>query len=260
MPARNVPYGMGARAGAVTPTAPATASLESVLAWNTTTNELEFAADTAVGRFNFSLTNISTAPVTLTGVGTSCGCTAARLPNLPITVQPQASISFEVDMNISGKHGIVEKTVTLSTDKGIQQLYVISNIKPAANAMSDTDRRQNLEMAVADRQAIFRDDCARCHVEPTQKKTGKELFMAACGICHEAEHRATMVPDLHNLPVETSAAFWSTWITYGKPNTLMAAFAQSQGGILTQDQITSLVDYLVEAIPPKPVPLAHKLE
>ena len=64
--------------------------------------------------------------------------------------------------------------------------------------------------------------------------------------------------DAPDLPVETSAAFWSTWITYGKPNTLMPAFSQSQGGILTQEQITSLVDYLVEAIPPKPAQPVRK--
>jgi len=258
MPTRNAPYGMGARLNSGE--TPAPASLESVLSWNTMTNELELEAGTPVAKFHFSLTNISTAPVVLTGVGTSCGCTAAQLPNLPTTVQAGASLGFEVDMNINGKHGMVEKTVTLTTDKGEQKLYVISNIKEANTTMSDADRRQNLESAIADRQAIFRDDCARCHVEPARNKTGKELYTALCGVCHEAEHRASMVPDLHNLPVETSAAFWSTWATYGKPNTLMPAFAQSQGGILTQDQITSLVDYLVEAFPPKPVPPAHKME
>jgi cytochrome c553 len=260
-PQRTAPYGVGARpdsgaASAQTQTVP----METILAWNKVTNEVEVEAGSMVNRFNFILTNISTGPVTLTAVGTSCGCTAAKLPDLPKTVQPKESLGFEVDMNISGKHGIVEKTVTLSTDKGDQKLYVISNIKAVVTGMSDDDRKQNLQMSIADRQAIFRDDCARCHVEPTRNKTGKELFAAACGICHEAEHRATMVPDLHTLPVETSAAFWSTWITYGKPNTLMPAFSQNQGGNLTPDQITSLVDYLVTAIPPRPVqPAAPKV-
>ena len=259
-PVRNAPYGLGGRLNSGVVPAPATPSLDSVLAWNTTTNELEIEGGSAVARFHFSLTNISTAPVTLTGVGTSCGCTAAQLPNLPTTVKPGDSMTFEVDMNISGKHGIVEKTVTLTTDKGEQKLYVISNIKAMAMdmTMSAADRRQNLEAAIADRQAVFRDDCARCHVEPAHNKMGKELFASLCAVCHEGEHRASMVPDLHNLPVETSAAFWSTWITYGKPNTLMPAFSQTQGGILTDAQITSLVDYLVEAIPPKPVQQVNK--
>lgn len=227
--------------------------LDSLLAWNQTTIETEVEADTPVARFDFSFTNVSPEAITVTGVSTSCGCTTAHLPDLPKKIGPAESLDFEVDMHIAGKHGRVEKVVTLATDKGNKQLHVISIIKPEMSGMSADARKENLEMAIADRQAVFRDDCARCHVAPTQNKTGKELFAAACGICHESDHRASMVPDLHNLPVETSSAFWSTWITYGKPNSLMPAFAKSQGGILTDDQITSLVDYLVEAIPPKPV-------
>ena len=81
---------------------------------------------------------------------------------------------------------------------------------------------------------------------------GQELFVAACGICHEAEHRASMVPDLHALPHETSRGFWYVWITFGKTNSLMPGFAESEGGPLTSEQIGTLVDYLSETIPSKP--------
>jgi len=239
------------------PGQPATNALEKILAWNKTTNELEIEAGAATATFNFSVTNISPTPVRLMTVDTSCHCTTARLPDLPMALPPRASLSFEVDVDISDKQGQVTKVVTLSTDKGEQDLLVIADIKPVMTGLSADDRRDNIKTATVDRQAVFRDDCARCHVEPAQRKMGKELFIAACGICHESDHRATMVPDLHHLPVETSAAFWSTWITYGKPNTLMPAFAESQGGFLTPEQVTSLVDYLVGAIPPQanPAPL-----
>ena len=95
-------------------------------------------------------------------------------------------------------------------------------------------------------------DCARCHVEPVIGKMGKDLFTAACGICHEGEHRATMVPDLHALPHETNAEFWKTWTAHGKIGSLMPAFAQTDGGPLSDQQIASLTDYLVKAIPSKP--------
>ena len=75
---------------------------------------------------------------------------------------------------------------------------------------------------------------------------------AACAVCHEAKHRASMVPDLHNLKVPTSEEFWRTWITAGKAGTLMPAFATSQGGPLNDMQIASLAAYLNAIIPPTP--------
>ncbi len=80
-------------------------------------------------------------------------------------------------------------------------------------------------------------------------KYSKDLFDSVCGVCHEAEHRASMVPDLHNLKVPTNPDFWRTWITFGKPGTLMPAFAASQGGPLSDVQISSLAAYLNSTIP-----------
>jgi mono/diheme cytochrome c family protein len=78
---------------------------------------------------------------------------------------------------------------------------------------------------------------------------GHELYVSACGICHDAEHRATMVPNLRMLARETNADYWKAMIVLGKPGTLMPAFSTNEGGPLTDEQITSLVDYLVKAIP-----------
>jgi mono/diheme cytochrome c family protein len=51
------------------------------------------------------------------------------------------------------------------------------------------------------------------------------------------------------LTAPTSHEFWRTWITYGKPGSLMPAFATSQGGPLTDMQIASLASYLDAAHP-----------
>src|SRR6202012_4112996 len=84
-------------------------------------------------------------------------------------------------------------------------------------------------------------------------KLGKDLYTSICGICHESDHRASFVPDLHKLPEPTNPEFWKNWIMHGKPGTLMPAFAQSEGGFLTETQIESLVAYLSATIPPHPV-------
>src|SRR6185503_8056367 len=122
-------------------------------------------------------------------------------------------------------------------DKGAKQLNVKANIpSPEVAAPSPVmDRNKNQELAKADRQAVFRGDCASCHVEPAKGKFGKELYDKSCGVCHDSEHRASMVPNLHALNHDTNADFWKTWISQGKPGSLMPAVATSQGGPLRDD-------------------------
>ena len=132
------------------------------------------------------------------------------------------------------------------------------NIQPAPPVapMSAEDRARGIAAAKIDRQAVFKDDCASCHVKNIQGTFGKPLFDAICAVCHEANPRATMVPDLHNLKDPTSEEFWRTWVTSGKAGTLMPAFATSQGGPLTDMQIASLAAYLNAIIPPHTPPPA----
>ncbi|MEI9961295.1 MAG: c-type cytochrome [Limisphaerales bacterium] len=121
--------------------------------------------------------------------------------------------------------------------------------------MTDADRAHAVEMAKVDRQAVFKGDCASCHVKPGNGKYGKALYDAVCGICHETEHRATFVPDLHALKIPTNAEFWRTWIANGRPGSLMPAFSTTQGGPLNDMQIASIAAYLNQAIPSTvPVP------
>jgi mono/diheme cytochrome c family protein len=150
------------------------------------------------------------------------------------------------------------KTLTVSADKGIKVLNVTTKMLPESAAMTEMDRTNNLKLATADRQAVFKGDCIQCHVATAldaagHEKLGQDLYTAVCGICHEAAHQATFVPNLHRLPEPTSAEFWRNWIMHGKPGTLMPAFAKSEGGILSDPQVNSLVQYLSATVPARPV-------
>jgi len=54
---------------------------------------------------------------------------------------------------------------------------------------------------------------------------------------------------LRALKTEIDTNYWRTWITYGKTNTLMPAFLNSEGGPLEAAQIDSLVAYMTNAFP-----------
>lgn len=192
--------------------------------------------------FTFHLTNSSALEdVLITAVRPSCGCTTAKMPPLPWRLAPGAAGEIETTVDIRGKRGLVNKVVTVESSAGTNLLTLVINIPEG--------RARNMDLALADRQAVFRGECATCHVQPTVGQTGVALYQAACGICHESDHRATMVPNLAALNKPTGRDYWDGWVRKGKVGSLMPAFAQSEGGPLDENQIKSLADYLAGHFP-----------
>jgi mono/diheme cytochrome c family protein len=223
---------------------------DGVLAWDELTKATDAAADQTQAHFTFNFTNISSGKVAILNVHPSCGCTTAQLPPLPWIVAAGANGQIGLTVDLRGKSGALFKTVNVSTDKGSKTLMLRINIlPPVIPTMTDADRARGLAAAKVDRQAVFKNDCATCHSTPAQGKYGKMLFDAVCAVCHESEHRATMVPDLHKLIIPTNVDFWQTWIAHGKPGSLMPAFSTAEGGPLNDVQIASLAAYLNSAIP-----------
>ncbi len=248
---------------------------DSTLRWDATMKTTNVPADTANAHFIFYFTNVAVQvdrtaktnadgevlwmtngmtplPVTILDVHPSCGCTTAQLPPLPWTLPPGANSRIGVTVNLAGKYGTVVKSVTVSTDQGTRDLIVQIMIRPPViPVLTDAERIQQMAIAKADRQAVFKNDCANCHEKHGEYKYGQALYVADCAICHDAKNRASMVPDLHSLKVPTNDEFWRTWINHGKPGTFMPAFSSADGGPLSDMQIASLAAYLNSAIPSK---------
>jgi mono/diheme cytochrome c family protein len=248
---------------AATPTAavnssPMVAKMEdlpaSILAWDSLDKSVVVEFGTIDTNFIFCLTNVSSEALVVLGVRTSCGCTTAQLPPLPWKIEPGSNGVINVDMNIAGKSGTVIKSVSVETDQGTKHLIVRATILPlpSATAMEAGARERNQMLAQVDRQMVFKGDCASCHVEPGKGKKGPELYTAVCGVCHEAEHRSTMVPDLKVAKQERNAEYWRNWINKGKQGSLMPAFALDQGGIFSNEQIELLVEHLMKTMPAQP--------
>ncbi len=236
-----------------TPTAPTTTPAKPFpLVFNGDLLETQTEPGATNALFTFSFTNTSPESVTLTKVQTSCGCTAAQLPQLPWTIASNEAGSFTVSMDIRGKRQAVAKKLFLYSDQGYKSLTVRANV--IVSNEPDPDRLRNMQIAATDRQAVFRGDCARCHATPAEGKMGRELFQAVCAVCHLAEHRAEMVPDLRMLRPLPDAEGWRNWIAHGKAGTLMPAFAKEEGGPLTKEQIDSIVDWLAPAKRITPAP------
>jgi len=199
--------------------------------------------------FVFTVRNVSNEPITINQVRTSCGCTVATLPSKPWTVLPGTGGEIKLTLDLRGKSGTIFKTAVIDTLTGYKNLSVKAMVP-----MTEALRLENQQLARIDRQEVFRDSCAACHALPAQGKTGQALYAAVCAICHDAKNRATMVPDLRAIKPPLSRDSWKSFIAQGKPSTLMPAFAQRQGGPLTDAQIDSLADYLATAFTAKRLP------
>jgi mono/diheme cytochrome c family protein len=223
------------------------------LVWDAMVKESKAKVGELTNTFTFSVTNTSKSDVYINALRPSCGCTVAKLPQEPWKLTPGTNGDIHISINLAGKHGLVTKTIAVETSHGQQTLMIKVDV-PDAGGMTGTpmDRVHNQQLALADRQAVFRGDCATCHAAPAAGKLGEPLYVAVCGVCHEDAHRAAMVPNLKALPHGTDAEFWRKWITEGKPGTLMPAFASQHGGPLSTDQIESLVNYLAATIPSAP--------
>jgi cytochrome c5 len=245
------------------------------LAWDSERKELEAKSGETVAHIFFQATNKSTDDIVVSDVRSSCGCTFLSVPAKPWKLAPGESGRIEAKIDLVGKQGILIKTLTVTSSVGVKTLVFQVNIPnlvrnpamatpqtalvptvlpgsasgPASSLLERLRRTNNQQTAAGDRQAVFRNDCAVCHVEPTVGKMGGELFDKACGICHTAENRASMVPVLANVP---GKEYWMYWITQGKEGSLMPVFSKSAGGPLTDEQITSLVEYLVSEGTPQP--------
>lgn len=229
------------------PTPPGPANNQSkVLAWDADLKEVTTKPGDTVAKFTFSVTNLMDSEVIITDAKPSCGCTEAKMPSKPWHLAGHSNGVIDVGVNLAGKSGTLFKWVDVFYASNAQKRLNLKVVMPEDTKMV---RSRNQEMAKADRQKVFKGDCASCHVVPTKGKMGKELYAAACGICHEDVNRATMVPDLHAIANSMDYNFWKVWISEGKAGTLMPAFSTKEGGPLTDEQIDSLAQFTLKAFP-----------
>jgi cytochrome c5 len=234
-------------------TAPAVDARE--LVWDATTKEYEAKIGDTKAVVSFSLTNLTPSEVVIRAVRPSCGCTIASLPAQPWIIPSQGNGQFQLTVDLRGKRGTLNKYITVDASTGAKILILRikipdqpGNTLNAATALMN-GRTRNLAAALGDRQTVFKGTCKTCHLDPVIGKMNEDLYDAACGICHDSNHRATMVPALTAQRDPAHREYWRLWTSQGKAGTLMPGFAISEGGPLNEAQITSLLDYLTLAAP-----------
>jgi cytochrome c553 len=237
-----------ARAQTPPPPPPAAVPAPAGLTWDSEQKEFNPTDTTTNYLFSFAFTNNSPAPITITGIKPSCGCTTVQTPALPWVIPPGSNGTLAAAIDLRNKWGTLMKAITVDSSAGTKHLIARLNLPqpptPAQAPIQISERVRNQMLAQTDRQIVFRGECAKCHAEPAKDKLGGELYAAACAICHDTPNRATMVPDLANLNKPTNEAYWQLWIRFGKVGSLMPAFGRQNNGPLTDEQIDSLAKWL----------------
>jgi cytochrome c553 len=240
------------------------ATTNEPLAWESPSQFYTAKPGDITARFTYKVANVSTSEVVIDDVKPSCGCTTAELPSKPWRLAPHETNKMEVLVDLRGKEGKLFKTIAVQSATAPKELTILIDIPPEASTSRMPPEMANRlfgqQLGALDHQAVFKKDCVQCHLVPAFGKTGENLYHTACGICHEAKKRASMVPDLRALKTPIDDAYWQNWVSHGKAGTLMPGFASTDGGPLDEAQITSLVEYLTKAFPrpaqnPRPEPL-----
>jgi mono/diheme cytochrome c family protein len=224
------------------------------LVFDAETKEYKATAEEGAALVKFYATNVWTNTIVIQEVYASCHCTVATMPANPWILLPGASGAVTVRVDLADEEeGTVTKTLTFFTSVGERDLTLkvtmAPPLRPAGAPLTEAERKAALAKAAADARAIFQGDCATCHVNKARGLLGKELYAAACGICHDSPRRASFVPDLHALKQPTDLEYWKTIIAKGKPHTTMPGFASTEGGPLSEMQVSSLAAYLDKAMP-----------
>jgi len=221
------------------------------LVFDSETNECHATTLQETAEFTFRATNVWTNTIIIEGYYASCHCTVAEMPDLPLVLLPGADCAVKAQVDLwDEEEGTVTKTLTLLTSVGERVLTLVVVVAPPSRPpLTETERKAAMDKAAADAKAIFKGDCATCHVEKARGLVGKELYAAACGICHDSPRRASFVPDLRALKQPRDLDYWKGIITRGKPHTVMPGFAAAEGGPLSETQVSSLAEYLEKAFP-----------
>jgi mono/diheme cytochrome c family protein len=215
------------------------------LDWDETDKEYAARLGETGTVFEFRAINNTPETVEVFQAVPSCGCTVVHLPVERWLLAPGESGVLKASVDFTGKHGEFEKTIEIRSSAGTDTLRLRVRVPEDRGTLAAERRMGNERIARGDRQAVFRNACASCHVPASAASSGASLFQEACAICHESPHRAEMVPDLAVRGAGQGGNYWRPWIESGREGSLMPAFALKHQGILTPAQVDQLVAYLV---------------
>jgi mono/diheme cytochrome c family protein len=185
----------------------------------------------------FDFSNIGSEPLQIHNVETSCGCTAVSLSSQVLA--PGESGKMKVTVDTVGKKGNIVKTITFfSNDALTPEKTIQVNIYVKAPPHPEFDIGETL----------FSPRCRSCHADKGEGLIGASLYLAICYQCHGIEGEggsATALSDPDYLKSVDEKHLYKS-IAEGETGTAMPGYSQKKGGPLTEKQLNSLVEFILQ--------------
>jgi mono/diheme cytochrome c family protein len=205
----------------------------------------------------FQVFNAGNDTLIISKIETTCGCTTAMLTSDHIA--PGDSGKLMVSLSLVDRVGKLDKQLTVySNDPDSRDKQIRVSVEIAESVHNGTMH------SPAKLTGIFSAECATCHKDNGVGRMDRELYDVDCAMCHGApsfhgeasagtihhlsDTRDKPGPGLTNLSLKLLGADGTRGIiAKGKQGTTMPAFGRSIGGSLDEQQLESLVRFLVKS-------------
>lgn len=175
--------------------------------------------------FSLVLTNMSGREIEVTEIVPSCGCTVVEYEKG--VIGPGLRLAIKGHIDTTGKVGLIDKSLAIYTNLSPEPF----SVSLRASVLHDGS-----SVAGVDTTQLFKGQCATCH-SPKGSPVGERLYNDICLMCHRGGLS-------QNAAIDRAAL--ESIIARGITGTSMPAYAQAHEGPLTDSQIASLAEYILQ--------------
>lgn len=188
---------------------------------------------------DFLIQNVGTDTLVISATRPSCGCTAAVLDAKDNRIPPGGSSRMKVTFDANNKpEGPIIKSVTIISNSATNPDAMVRIQGRVVKSLLAHKTMMHLD-------GIFQGDCASCHVDKGKGELGARLYEADCAVCHGTKTDGKPGPELASeAMMKHTPREWQKIIADGIPKTAMPAFAARNKGPLSDEEISSLVEYM----------------
>jgi cytochrome c553 len=203
----------------------------------------------------FRVKNTGKKPLIISRVSSSCGCTAAMMESS--VIDPGETGKLRVSFNPGRLKGTITRSVSLHSNDTYNPVVTIKVIAEVAPAGEGELSKEPPERAHdREEKLLFESRCMGCHGPRRKGEAGIELYMSVCAACHGRDGRGRKIGEEVLGPTLDSArrsvkskGGVTQLICAGTGHPYMPGFGESYKGPLSEEQIASLVEIVIQGIP-----------
>ena len=205
----------------------------------------------------FTVSNTGDAPLVVSRVQTSCGCTAAMMESS--VLKPGTSGRLRVSFNPQRMHQVVTRSITIYSNDPLEPQVILGVTADVVEAGEEkTPPKAPVWTHKKREKLVFTGECAECHSTKSATLTGARLYAAVCAVCHGSAGEGVQLGGERigaplkrdRMSVRTAAGIRQI-VDAGTGHQWMPGFGKAYGGPLNEKQVASLVELIMRSFEKK---------